>query len=261
MRAAFQNEPSVDFSVEENRAAMREALKQVESQLGQRYPLIIGGERRETGQWITSTNPGNPDQVVGEVAKGRPSDVEDAIAAASEAFKTWRQVPAEGRASVLFKMAGIVRRRRLELAAWMVYELDKAWDEAEGEVAEAVDFLEWYGRQAIKLASGERSADMAHLENEIIDFRYQPLGVGVVIPPWNFPCAILTGMAMGPVAVGNTVLIKPASNTPVIGFKMVEIMEEAGVPAGVVNFLPGSGSEIGDLMVDHPLQGCRGQNL
>jgi 1-pyrroline-5-carboxylate dehydrogenase len=252
MRAAFQNEPSVDFSVEENRAAMREALKQVESQLGQRYPLIIGGERRETGQWITSTNPGNPDQVVGEVAKARPSDVEDAIAAASEAFKSWRKVPAEGRSSVLFKMAGIVRRRRLELAAWMVYELDKAWDEAEGEVAEAVDFLEWYGRQAIKLASGERSADMAHLENEIIDFRYQPLGVGVVIPPWNFPCAILTGMTMGPVAVGNTVLIKPASNTPVIGFKMVEIMEEAGVPAGVVNFLPGSGAEIGDLMVDHP---------
>ncbi len=252
MRAPFQNEPSVDFSVEENRAAMREALKTVESQLGQRYPLIIGGERRETGQWITSTNPGNPDQVVGEVAKARPSDVEDAIAAAQEAFKSWRKTPAEGRASVLFKMAGIVRRRRLELAAWMVYELDKAWDEAEGEVAEAVDFLEWYGRQAISLDSGERHDDMAHLDNEVIDHLYQPLGVGVIIPPWNFPCAILTGMTMGPVAVGNTVLIKPASNTPVIGYKMVEIMEEAGVPAGVVNFLPGSGSEIGDLMVDHP---------
>jgi 1-pyrroline-5-carboxylate dehydrogenase len=252
MRAPFQSEPSVDFSVEENRAAMREALACVESQLGQRYPLIINGERRESGTWITSVNPGNPDQVVGEVAKARPSDVEDAINAAQEAFKTWRKMPVKGRASVLFKMAGILRRRRLELAAWMVFELDKPWDESEGEVAEAVDFLEWYGRQALRLNSGERSSDFAHLENEATDFLYQPLGVGAVIPPWNFPLAILTGMTMAPVSVGNTVVLKPASNTPVIGYKMVEIMEEAGVPAGVVNFVPGSGAEIGDLMVDHP---------
>jgi 1-pyrroline-5-carboxylate dehydrogenase len=126
MRAPFTNEPLLDFSLEENRAAMREALTCVEGQLGRRYPLIIGGERRETGRWIRSINPGNLDQVVGEVAKARASDVEDAIAAAEKAFASWRKVPAEGRASVLLRMAGLVRRRRLELAAWMVYELDKA---------------------------------------------------------------------------------------------------------------------------------------
>ncbi len=249
MRDPFKNEPSIDFSVAENRAAMQEALAEVASQLGAQYPLIIGGERRETGEWIQSINPGNLDQLVGEVAKARPADVEDAIAAAEKAFKSWRRTSAEGRASVLFKMAAIIRRRKLELSAWMVYELDKAWDEAEGEVAEAVDFLEWYARQTLKL---DQPVELSHLDDEANDYRYQAIGVGVVIPPWNFPCAILTGMTMAPVAVGNAVVIKPASNTPVIGYKMVEIMEEAGVPAGVVNYLPGSGSEIGDALVDHP---------
>jgi 1-pyrroline-5-carboxylate dehydrogenase len=249
MRAAFQNEPSVDFSVPATQDAMKAALAAVESQLGQRYPLIIGGKRIETGEWITSVNPGNLDQVVGYAAKGRPSDVEDAIAAAETAFKSWRRMSATGRVSVLLKMAAIVRRRRLELSAWMVYELDKAWDEAEGEVAEAVDFLEWYAAHALKLND---RVELAHLPDEANDYRYLPIGVGIVVPPWNFPCAILTGMTMAPVAVGNAVIIKPASNTPIIGYKMVEIMEEAGVPAGVVNFLPGSGGEIGDLLVDHP---------
>jgi 1-pyrroline-5-carboxylate dehydrogenase len=228
---------------------MRAALKDVESQLGQKYPLVIGGETRETGAWIDSINPGNPKQIVGSVAKARPSDAEDAIQAAQCAFEKWRTMPVEGRASVLFKMAAIMRRRRLELASWMVYELDKAWDEADGEVAEAVDFLEYYGRQALKLA--ERP-ELAHLPGEVTDYIYQAIGAGVVIPPWNFPCAILTGMTMAPVAAGNTVILKPASNTPIIGYKVFEIMEEAGVPAGVVNFLPGSGSDIGDLLVEHP---------
>lgn len=249
MRDPFRSEPSVDFSVPANRATMGSILATVAGQLGARYPLIIEGERRETGAWIRSINPGNLDQVVGEVARARPSDVEDAITAAEAAFKTWRRTPVEGRASVLFKMAAIIRRRKLELAAWMVYELDKAWDEAEGEVSEAVDFLEWYGRRALKL---DLPVELSHLADEANDYRYQAIGVGVVIPPWNFPCAILTGMAMAPVAVGNAVVIKPASNTPVIGFKMVEIMEEAGVPPGVVNYLPGSGEEIGDALVDHP---------
>src|SRR5829696_2519647 len=221
MRDPFKNELSIDFSVAENRAAMQEALAEVASQLGAQYPLIIGGERRETGEWIQSINPGNLDQLVGEVAKARPADVEDAIAAAEKAFKSWRRTSAEGRASVLFKMAAIVRRRKLELAAWMVYELDKAWDEAEGEVSEAIDFLEWYGRQALRLAA---PVELAHLPDEANEMHYQPIGVGVVIPPWNFPCAILTGMTMAPVSVGNTVVIKPASNTPIIGYKMVEIM-------------------------------------
>lgn len=248
MRAPFSTEPSVDFSEPAAKEAMRAALRAVEGQLGQRYPLVIGGERRETGQWITSVNPGKPEQVVGEVAKASAKDVEDAIAAAETAFATWRKMPAEGRASVLFKLAGILRQRKLELSAWLVYELDKAWDEAEGEVSEAIDFLEWYARRALDL---DLPVPLAHLPNEVTDYRYLPLGVGSVIPPWNFPCAILTGMTMAPVAVGNTVILKPASNTPVIGYKMFEAMEQAGVPAGVINFVPGDGGEIGDLMVEH----------
>ena len=249
LRAAFHNEPSTDFSIEENRAAMKAALDDVRSQLGKRYPLVIGRERRETGEWITSTNPGKPDEVVGEVAKARPQDVEDAIEAATCAFQSWKKMSATGRASTLFKMAAILRRRKLELAAWMVFELDKPWDEAEGEVCEAIDFLEWYGRKAFELA---QPVPLAHLPDEATEMVYVPLGVGVIIPPWNFPCAILTGMTMAPVAAGNAVILKPASNTPVIGYKMVEAMEEAGVPAGVVNFLPGSGSDIGDALVEHP---------
>ncbi|MBX5446305.1 L-glutamate gamma-semialdehyde dehydrogenase [Sphaerobacter sp.] len=249
MRGPFQNEPALDFSLPENRAAMRAALEQVKSQLGQRYPIVIGGERRETGEWIRSVNPGNPDQVVGLVAKARAADVEDAVKAAEAAYQEWRRMPASGRASVLFRMAAIIRRRKLELAAWMVYELDKPWDEAEGEVCEAIDFLEWYGRQALEVA---QPVQLSHIPEEAVQLYWVPLGVGVIIPPWNFPCAILTGMTMGPVAAGNTAILKPASNTPVIGYKMFEIMEEAGVPAGVVNFLPGSGAEVGDALVDHP---------
>ena len=249
LRAPYQNEPSLDFTQPAAREAMQTALAEVGRQLGQRHKLLIGGEWCETGQWLTSTNPGNLDQVVGEVAKAGAAEVEQAIEAALCAFRDWRRMSATGRASVLFKMAAIVRRRKLELAAWMVYELDKAWDEAEGEVSEAIDFLEWYGRQAQQLA---QPVPLAHLANEATEMHYTPLGVGVVIPPWNFPCAILTGMTMAPIAAGNAVIVKPASNTPIIGAKMVEIMQEAGVPDGVVNFLPGDGAEIGDLLVDHP---------
>jgi 1-pyrroline-5-carboxylate dehydrogenase len=250
LRGPFQNEPGVDFSIPENRQAMLAALHEVEQQLGQRYPLVIGGERRESGEWFKSINPGNLDQVVGEVARARAQDVSDAIAAADAAFATWRNMSAEGRASVNFRMAAIMRRRRLELAAWMSYELDKAWDEADGEVAEAIDFLEFYGREAQRLA--QPVSGLAHLPDEATEMFYQPIGVGVVIPPWNFPCAILTGMTMSGVVAGNTVVLKPASNTPVIAYKVFEIMEEAGVPAGVVNYLPGHDGEIGDALVDHP---------
>ncbi len=249
MRGPFINEPTLDFSLPENAAAMRAALEDVKAQLGQRYPIVVGGERRETGQWISSINPGNLDQVVGEVAKAGRRDAEDAIAAAGAAYKEWRKISAVGRASVLFKMAGIIRQRKLELSAWMAFELDKAWDEAEGEVCEAIDMLEWNGREMLRLSG---PAQLGNLRDEANMLFYQPLGIGVVIPPWNFPCAILTNMTMASVVTGNAVILKPASNTPVIGYKMFEIMEQAGVPAGVVNFLPGSGGEIGDFLVDHP---------
>ena len=208
LREPFYSEPSVDFSVPENRTAMQAALRDVEKQLGKRYPLIIGGQRRETGQWFKSINPGNLDQVVGEVALARKQDVDDAIEAAEKAFKTWRNMSAEGRASVNFRMAGILRRRRLELSAWMALELDKAWDEADGEVAEAIDLLEFYGREMLRLDGPVPG--LSHLPDEATEMFYQPLGVGVVIPPWNFPCAILVGMTMAGVVSGNAVVLKPA---------------------------------------------------
>ena len=249
MRGPFQNEPGLDFSIDENRHAMLAELEETESQLGLTYPLVIGGERIQTGSVITSRNPGNIDQVVGEVARGNFELVDRAIETAAEAYKSWRRMSAEGRASVAFKMAALLRQNRLELASWMVFELDKAWDEADGEIAEAIDMMEWNGRQALEL---DQPVDLASLPDEANTYHYLPMGVGVIIPPWNFPCAIFTNMTLAPVIAGNTVVVKPASNTPVIGYKLIELMEEAGVPPGVVNFLPGGGAEIGDALVDHP---------
>ncbi len=250
MREPFTNEPALDFAIEEHAVRMQATIDRIGSQLGKNYPLLINGEWRETGDWITSINPGNIDQIVGKVAKAGLDEVEEAFAAARKAWKSWRQVSAEGRASIAFRMAALLRRHRYELSAWMVYELDKAWDEADGEVAEAVDMMEWYGREVLRFDQGP--PNLASLPDEANTYHYLPRGIGVVIPPWNFPCAIFTGTTMGPVLTGNCVIVKPASNTPVIGYKVVELMIEAGVPPGVVNFLPGSGSEIGDLLVDHP---------
>lgn len=249
MRGPFVNEVPMDFSIDENRAAMKAALKEVEAKLGQDYPFVVNGKRIETGEWITSINPGNKDQVVGRVARGTADHVREAIGAAAEAYKTWRLMSPEARAGLAFKLAGLMRKHRLELSAIMVYELDKAWDEAEGEVCEAIDMMEWNGREALRLG---QHFSFAHLPNEANSFHYLPIGVGVVIPPWNFPCAIMNNMTMAPVIAGNCVVVKPASNTPVIGYRMIELMEEAGVPPGVVNFIPGGGEEIGDALVDDP---------
>lgn len=229
---------------------MEQALRQVEAELGQQYPLVINGERIKTGDWVRSIYPGNRDMLVGEVARGSAEHVDQAISAAATAFKSWRKMSAEGRASIAFRLAALLRRERLTLSAWMVYELDKNWDEADGEVAEAIDMMEWNGRQILEL---DQPADLASIPDEATTFHYLPIGVGAIIPPWNFPCAIFTNMTMAPVIAGNTVVVKPASNTPVIGYKVFELMEAAGVPPGVVNFLPGSGEEIGDALVDHPM--------
>jgi 1-pyrroline-5-carboxylate dehydrogenase len=250
MRGPFKTEQPLDFSIPENEQGMREWIKKVEQQLGKEYPIVIGGEERYTGDWITSVNPGNPDQVVGKVAKASKQDAEDAVKVAQKAFKKWRTMEAKARASVLFKLAGLIRKHRLELDAWLVYELDKPWDEADGEVAEAVDFLEWYARRALDL---EKPANLSSHPEEANELLNMPMGVGVVIPPWNFACAIYTGLTMSGVAAGNCVVLKPASNTPVVGYRIFQLMQEAGVPDGVVNFLPGSGEEVGDTLVEHPM--------
>jgi 1-pyrroline-5-carboxylate dehydrogenase len=249
MRGPFKTEQPLDFSLPENEKGMKEWIKKIEGKLGKEYPIVIGGEERYTGEWITSINPGDTDQVVGKVAKASKKDAEDAVQAAQKAFKKWRKMSATARASVLFKLAGIIRKNRLEIDAWLVYELDKPWDEADGEVAEAVDFLEWYARRALDL---EKPANLSSHPEEANELLNMPLGVGVVIPPWNFAAAIYTGLTMSGVAAGNTVVLKPASNTCVVAYRIFQMMQEAGVPDGVVNFLPGSGGEVGDTLVEHP---------
>lgn len=243
-------EPLTDFSVEENRKAFELALKKVRSEIGKEYPLVINGEKITTEKKIISFNPSKKDEVVGYVSKANQELAEKAMQEAAIVFEEWKNWPADARARLLFKAAAIMRRKKHEFSATMVIEAGKSWPEADADTAEAIDFMEFYGRQMIRLGG---SMSVTPLEGETNDNYYIPLGVGVVIPPWNFPLAILVGMTTAAVVAGNTVILKPASVTPVIGAKFVELMEEAGMPNGVVNFLPGSGGEVGDYLVDHPL--------
>lgn len=249
MVVPYKSEPLTDFSIEENRQAYLNALKKVESELGGEYPLIIGGERITTEQKITSYNPSNKTQVVGNVSKATQELAEKAMQIADSTFNTWKKVDPIMRAEVLFKAAAITRRRKFELCAWLTKEAGKPWSQADGDIAEGIDFLEYYGRQMLELAKGK---PLAENPGQINKYTYIPLGVGVVISPWNFPFAIMLGTTVAAVVTGNTVLLKPASTTPVIAYKFMEIMEEAGLHPGVINYVPGSGAEVGDYLVDHP---------
>ena len=244
----FANEPLTDFSDPGNSAAYREALAQVRQQLGTHRPLIIAGEKVDTNQRIMSLNPARPAEIVGTVAAADPHHVDRGLEAAWQAFPAWARRSAEDRAAVLVKLAAELRRRKLELAAWETLEASKNWAEAEADVAEAIDFCEYYARQALEFA---KPVPIHPYPGEINQSWLQPLGAGVVLPPWNFPLAILVGMAMGPVAAGNTVVIKPSSYTPLMGALFMEVVESAGLPPGVINFLPGTGSAVGDYLVDH----------
>ncbi|MGC8487027.1 MAG: L-glutamate gamma-semialdehyde dehydrogenase [Clostridia bacterium] len=250
MVGTYRPEPLTAFDESSNRAAMEAALSDVRAQLGRAYPLIIDGERVTTSNTLISTNPGRPEEIVGRVSKASRSHIDAALEAADRAFKQFRRLTAEERARYLYRAAATMRRRKLELAAWEVYEAGKTWAEADADVAEAIDFLEYYARQAERLA---RPVDVVPLPGEDDQAFYIPLGVGAIIPPWNFPLAILTGMTSGAVVAGNAVVLKPASPTPVIAAKFMEIMEEAGIPPGVINFVPGDGGEIGDHLVGHRL--------
>ncbi|HWL24165.1 MAG TPA: L-glutamate gamma-semialdehyde dehydrogenase [Ureibacillus sp.] len=245
----YKHEPLTDFSIESNRQAYLDALKKVESELGREYPLIIDGKRITTEQKITSYNPAKISEVVGYVSKANKELAENAMQVADTTFNTWKKVDPTVRAEILFKAASITRRRKFELCAWLTKEAGKPWSQADGDIAEGIDFLEYYGRQMLELAKGE---PLAHDPGQINKYTYIPLGVGVVISPWNFPFAIMLGTTVAAVVTGNTVLLKPASTTPVIAYKFIEIMEEAGLPAGVINYIPGSGAEVGDYLVDHP---------
>lgn len=249
MVVAYKHEPFTDFTVEENRQEMVKALEKVEKDLGKEYPLIIGGERITTEEKIISVNPANKDEVVGYVSKANQALAEKAMQTADETFASWRKSDPKFRADLLFRAAAIIRRRKHEFTAHLVKEGGKPWKEADADTAEAIDFLEYYGRQMLTLKDGIKINSRPIEHNQ---FHYIPLGVGVVISPWNFLFAIMAGTTAAAMVTGNTVLLKPASATPVIAYKFMEVLEEAGLPAGVINFIPGSGKDVGDYLVDHP---------
>src|SRR5215204_4915395 len=249
MTTEFRNEPFTDFSKEENAQAMRDAIEKVRSQLGREYPLVIGGERIATGSLLDSYNPANRTQLVGRFNKATKELASQAVEKAAEAFRTWRNSAPADRAALLFRVAEIMRERKHELSAWMIHEVAKTWAEADGDTAEAIDFCEFYAREMLRYGGEQPLVQVPGEKNEL---DYIPLGVGAVIPPWNFPLAIMAGMTVASVVTGNTVVLKPSSDAPAIAFKFFEILEEAGMPPGVVNFMTGSGAEVGDVVVDHP---------
>src|SRR5438067_933147 len=243
----FKNAPLIDFSNEENRQAQMQALEQVKSELGRTYPLIIGGQKITDKDTFASINPSQPDQVIGYFSRATVEQANEAVQAAATAFESWKRVPAEERAGYLFAAADLLKERRFYFNAWMIYEVGKSWAEADGDTAEAIDFMEFYAREMIRLAGEQPLVRIEGEENELV---YIPLGVGAVIPPWNFPGAIMVGMTSAAFVSGNTVVLKPASTSPMIAWQFMRILEDVGLPAGVVNFLTGSGSTIGDALIE-----------
>ncbi|HEV2914642.1 MAG TPA: L-glutamate gamma-semialdehyde dehydrogenase [Pyrinomonadaceae bacterium] len=250
MQSEFRNEPFTDFNKAENAQAMRAALEKVKGQLGRDYPLVIGGERIMTGRTFESLNPARKTEVVGRFQKATQELARHAVENANEAFTMWRNTAPEKRADLLFRVAALLRQRKHEMSAWMVYEVGKSWPEADGDTAEAIDFCEFYAHEMLRYALPQ---PLTKIEGEENRLEYIPLGTGVVIPPWNFPLAIMAGMTVASVVTGNTVVLKPSSDAPTIAYKFFELLEEAGLPPGVVNFMTGSGAEVGDVIVDHPL--------
>jgi 1-pyrroline-5-carboxylate dehydrogenase len=248
-QGVFSNEPFTDFSNPENVRSMRSALDHVSSHLGVEYSLIIGGKRLKTAERIRSINPARPSQIVGVHQKAGASQVEAAMSAALRAYESWSRTTTKERVSLLLGAADIIRRRKFEFMAWLTYEVGKNWAEADADVGETIDFLEFYAREALRLAAATTPIQYPGERNELL---YIPLGVGAVISPWNFPFAIMAGMTAAAIVAGNTVILKPSSDSPTIAARFVEVLEQAGLPDGVVNFCPGSGSSFGNAIVEHP---------
>src|SRR6266851_6733659 len=246
----FANERLTDFARSApDRQAMEAALREVKGEFDREWPLVISGERVTTTAWIESRNPCQKDQIVGRTARAGQGEAQRALDAAWDAFADWSTWQPAERARLLLKAAALLRRRKHIFSATMVHEAGKTWPEADADTAEAIDFVEYYAREAVRLGGPH---PLPRLPGEDNDMVYMPLGVGIVIPPWNFPLAITCGMTAAAIVTGNTTILKPASLTPVIAARMVALFEEAGTPAGVLNFLPGSGAEIGDFLVAHP---------
>jgi 1-pyrroline-5-carboxylate dehydrogenase len=245
----FVNEPFIDFSQPANRKRMEEALKKVAGELGREYPMYIGGKQVITTEKKASTNPSHPSQVIGVFQSASVDQANQAVEAASKAFESWKRVPAEQRVQCLFRAAQILRERKYEMNALIVYEAGKTWPEADADTAETIDFLEFYGREMLRFAGPQKVGPMKGEKNYLV---YIPLGVGVVIPPWNFPAAIMAGMTMASLVTGNTVVLKPAGDTMTVAAKFVEIAYEAGIPKEALNFVTGPGATVGDALVQHP---------
>lgn len=244
----FVNEPDVDFSRVENRQAMEAALQSVRGRFGRKYPAIINHEPVETASWFESRNPSNSGEIVGLTAISDAPAVERAVAAARKAGEGWAAKPAEARAAVLDRAADLLHDRRFETAAWMVFEVGKTWTEAQGDLMETIDYLRFYAREARRIYSRNRRRDYP---GEMNEYFYQPRGVVAVIGPYCFPMALVAGMTAAALVTGNTVVMKPARAASVCGAKLVEVLIEAGLPAGVLNFVPGQGGTVGEQLAKH----------
>ncbi len=245
----FLNEPFLDFANPDIKRQMQEALIQVENDLGQEYPLVIGGHRQQTAGKIRSTNPARPAQLVGLHQAAGPEHAEPAMAAAQKAFATWSRTPLQTRVDLLLRASKLIQARHHEFCAWLTFEVGKNWAEADADVGECIDFLEFYAREALRLAGSTTPIQFPGERNQLV---YIPLGVGAVIPPWNFPFAIMAGMTAAAIVTGNTVILKPSVDAPTVAAKFFALLEEAGLPDGVVNFCPGEGPGFGAAVVAHP---------
>ncbi|MDP9052609.1 MAG: L-glutamate gamma-semialdehyde dehydrogenase [Acidobacteriota bacterium] len=247
--APFVNEEFLDFNDASVRRSMQGAIAAVRSRLGHEYDLVLGGRRLRTETKIVSINPARPAEVVGVHQRADESHVEPAMQAALAAFETWSRTSAQQRAGLLFRTANLVRERKFEMCAWLTFEVGKNFAEADADVGETIDFLEFYAREALRLDAATTPIQLPGEHNQL---RYIPLGVGAVIPPWNFPLAIMAGMTAAAIACGNTVILKPSGDAPTIAAVFFSLLEEAGLPDGVVNFCPGAGAKFGSAIVAHP---------
>lgn len=245
----FRNEPILDFTNPTNLRKQRAALERVRTQFGTEYPNIVGGRKLFTEAKTLSRNPAHPNEVIGVFQKSGTEHAEQAINAALKAFESWKNVPPKQRAQYLFKAAREIRRRRFEINAWMISEVGKNYTEADADTCEAIDFLEFYGREMLRYGQPQPVTPVPGEANELF---YIPLGVGIILPPWNFPFAILVGMTSAALVTGNTVVLKPSSDSPMMGWLFADIMRSVGLPDGVLNFLVASGAEAGDYLVAHP---------
>lgn len=245
----FSNEPFTDFSDEANAEAMQSALPAVHSEFGRKYPLIIGGEKIFTDEVLPSQNPARHSETVGFASCASREQAERALEVANNAFDNWRKTSPDERAEYLIRIAQMLRERKFEFAAWIIYEVSKSWAEADAEVAEAIDFCELYARESLRLSEPQPVNQWPGEKDETF---YIPLGAGVSIPPWNFPLAIMCGLTVAPIVCGNTTVLKPSQRSPIVAAKFMEVLEAVGLPDGVVNFVTGHDAKIGDALVEHP---------